>query len=93
MHFRWEDSIKINFRETGCDGADWIQLFQDTVLCLHFVITVNDLSDPIKASHFLISWAATNFSRKIPYYGVSRSVGRSVSQSVSQLYLICVQLY
>jgi hypothetical protein len=28
---RWEDNIKIYFREIGIDGANWIQLAQDRV--------------------------------------------------------------
>jgi hypothetical protein len=28
---RWEDNIKMNFRETRIDGAKWIRLAQDTV--------------------------------------------------------------
>jgi hypothetical protein len=27
--FRWVDNIKINLRETGWDGMDWIDLAQD----------------------------------------------------------------
>jgi hypothetical protein len=27
---RWVDNIKIDFRETGWDGVDWIDLAQDT---------------------------------------------------------------
>jgi hypothetical protein len=27
---RWEDNIKIDLREIGIDGANWIQLAQDT---------------------------------------------------------------
>jgi hypothetical protein len=26
---RWEDSIKIDLREIGCGGMDWIDLAQD----------------------------------------------------------------
>ena len=26
---RWEDNIKIHFREVGCGGMDWIELAQD----------------------------------------------------------------
>jgi hypothetical protein len=26
---RWEDGIKMNLRETGCKGVEWIQLAQD----------------------------------------------------------------
>jgi hypothetical protein len=28
---RWEDNIKMDFRETGIDGANWIHLAQDRV--------------------------------------------------------------
>jgi hypothetical protein len=28
---RWEDNIKINLRETGCEGVDLIQLALDRV--------------------------------------------------------------
>jgi hypothetical protein len=26
---RWVDNIKIDLKETGCDGMDWIDLAQD----------------------------------------------------------------
>jgi hypothetical protein len=26
---RWEDNIKMDLREVGCGGADWINLAQD----------------------------------------------------------------
>jgi hypothetical protein len=28
---RWEDNIKMDLREIGIDGANWIQLTQDRV--------------------------------------------------------------
>jgi hypothetical protein len=28
---RWDDNIKMVFREIGIDGANWIQLVQDRV--------------------------------------------------------------
>jgi hypothetical protein len=28
---RWEDNIKLDLRETGIDGANWIWLAQDRV--------------------------------------------------------------
>jgi hypothetical protein len=28
---RWKDGIKINLREIGCGGVEWIHLAQDTV--------------------------------------------------------------
>jgi len=26
---RWEDNIKIDLQEVGCEGMDWIELVQD----------------------------------------------------------------
>ena len=26
---RWEDNIKMNFSEVGCEGVNWIELAQD----------------------------------------------------------------
>ena len=26
---RWEDNIKMDLQEVGCEGADWIELAQD----------------------------------------------------------------
>jgi hypothetical protein len=30
---RWKDNIKMDLRETGIDGANWIRLTQDRVQC------------------------------------------------------------
>lgn len=38
-----EDSIKMKFKETGCDGVDWIHVFHDKDRWLSFVNTVMDL--------------------------------------------------
>jgi hypothetical protein len=43
---RWEDNIKMDFGETGIDGANWIRLAQDTVQWLTFVSTVMNLQVP-----------------------------------------------
>jgi hypothetical protein len=37
---RWVDNIKLDFRELGIDGANWIQLAQDRVQWRAFVNTV-----------------------------------------------------
>jgi hypothetical protein len=37
---KWEDNIKMDLREIGIDGANWIQLAQNGVQCLGFVNTV-----------------------------------------------------
>jgi hypothetical protein len=40
---RWEDNIKMNFREIVIDGANWILLAQDRVQWRAFVDTVMNL--------------------------------------------------
>jgi hypothetical protein len=40
---RWEDNIKMDLRETGIDGADWIRLALDRVQWRAFVNTVMNL--------------------------------------------------
>jgi hypothetical protein len=42
----WEDNIKIDLREIGIDGVDWIQLAQDRVQWQAFVSMVMDLRVP-----------------------------------------------
>jgi hypothetical protein len=37
---RWEDNIKMDLRERGIDGANWIQLAQDRVQWRAFVSMV-----------------------------------------------------
>jgi hypothetical protein len=43
---RWEDRIKLDLREIGIDGANWIQLAQDRVEWRAFVNTVINLRVP-----------------------------------------------
>jgi hypothetical protein len=43
---RWEDNIKLDLRETGIDGANWIKLSQDRVHWRAFVNTVMNLPVP-----------------------------------------------
>jgi hypothetical protein len=40
---RWEDNIKLDLRETGIDGVNWIRLAQDTVQWRAFVNMVMNL--------------------------------------------------
>jgi hypothetical protein len=42
----WEDNIKMDLRETGIDGANWIRLAQDRVRWRAFVSTVMNLWVP-----------------------------------------------
>jgi hypothetical protein len=43
---RWEDNIKLDLREIGIDGANWIRLAQDRVQWRAFVNTVMNLRVP-----------------------------------------------
>jgi hypothetical protein len=40
---RWEDNIKMDLRETGIDGVNWMQLAQDRVQWRDCVNTVTNL--------------------------------------------------
>jgi hypothetical protein len=42
----WEDNIRMDLKETGIDGANWIQLVQDRVQWRSFVSTVINLRVP-----------------------------------------------
>jgi hypothetical protein len=43
---RWEDNIKLDLREIGIDGANWIRLARDRVQWRTFVNTVMKLRVP-----------------------------------------------
>jgi hypothetical protein len=43
---RWGDNIKMDLREIGIDGANWIQLAQDRVQWRAFVNTEMNLRVP-----------------------------------------------
>jgi hypothetical protein len=43
---RWEDNIKLDVREIGIDGTNWIRLAQDRVHWRAFVSTVMNLLVP-----------------------------------------------
>jgi transcription termination factor 2 len=43
---RWEDNIKLDLREMGVDGANWIQLAQDRVQWWAFVSRIINLRVP-----------------------------------------------
>jgi hypothetical protein len=43
---RWEDNIKMDLREIGIDGTNWIRLAQDNVRCRAFLCIVMNLRVP-----------------------------------------------
>jgi hypothetical protein len=52
---RWEDNIKMNFRDIGIDGANWIRLAQDRVQWRAFVNTVMNFRVPQESRIFFNS--------------------------------------
>jgi hypothetical protein len=48
---KWEDNIKLDLREIGIDGANWIQLAQNRVQC--FCEHGNEPSGSVKKGYFL----------------------------------------
>jgi hypothetical protein len=50
---RWEDNSKLDLREIGIDGANWIQLIQDRVQWRTSVNTVMNLRVPQRKQDFL----------------------------------------
>jgi hypothetical protein len=43
---RWEDNIKMDLREVGCGGADWVDLAQDRDRWRALLYTVMNLRVP-----------------------------------------------
>jgi len=51
---RWEVNIKLDLREIGINGVNWIQLGQEGVQWQAFVNMVMNLLSSIKEGYFLI---------------------------------------
>jgi hypothetical protein len=49
---RWEDNIKMDLREIGIDGANWIRLAQDRFQWRAFVNMVMNLRVPLESRIF-----------------------------------------
>jgi hypothetical protein len=52
---RWEDNIKMDLQEVGCEGMDWIDLAQDRDSRWALVNAVPSLRVPLNAENFLTS--------------------------------------
>jgi hypothetical protein len=52
---RWEDNIKMDLREIGIDGANWIKLAQDRVQWRALVNMVMNLRDPLESRIFFLT--------------------------------------
>jgi hypothetical protein len=60
----WEDNIKIDLRELGWGGMDWILLARDREQWRALVNTVMNLRVPLNVGKYLSSRATGSFSRK-----------------------------
>ena len=58
---RWEDNIKMDLQEVGCEGMDWIELAQYTDRWRALVNAVMNLRVPLNARNFLSSWEPGRF--------------------------------
>jgi hypothetical protein len=61
---RWVDDIKMDLREIGWDGRDWIVLAQDRDQWRALVNTVMNLRVPYIAGNFLNGCTIGSFSRR-----------------------------
>jgi hypothetical protein len=68
---RWEDNIKMDLREMGWGGMDWIDLAQDRDQWRALVNTVMNLWVPLNVGKFLSGCATCGFSRRTQLHGVS----------------------
>jgi hypothetical protein len=59
---RWVDNIKMNLREIGWDGMDWIELAQDRDQWRAFVNTVMYIRVPYNSGKFLSGYTIGSFS-------------------------------
>jgi hypothetical protein len=66
-----EDNIKIDLKEMGWEGVNWIHLAQDIDQWWVLLDTVMNLQLPYYAGNFLSSETTVSFSRKTRFHGIS----------------------
>jgi hypothetical protein len=67
---RWEDNIKMDLKEVGCGGMDWIELTQGGNRWRATVNAVINLRVPYNVGNFFTSVELGSFSRRTVLHGV-----------------------
>ena len=70
---RWEDNIKMDLREVGWGGMDWINVAQDRDRQRGVVNTARNLRVPQNAGNFF-SFGSSSFSGRTLLHGFSYKV-------------------
>ena len=73
---RWEDNIKKNPPEVGCEGMDWNDVSQDRDRWRALVNAVMKLRVTLNAGNFLTGLELVSFSRRTLLRGVSKEYFR-----------------
>jgi hypothetical protein len=58
---KWENNIKINHQELGCEVMDWTELAKDRDRCRVFVNAIMKLRVPCNAGNFMKSLKLVTF--------------------------------
>jgi hypothetical protein len=65
---RWVDNIKMDLREIGWNGRDWIDLAQDRDQWRAYVNAVMNLRVPLNTAKFLSGCTIGGFSRRAQFH-------------------------
>ena len=69
---KWEDNIKMNLQEVGCEGMGWIYVAQHWDRWRTLVSAVMNLWVPQNAGKLLTSCEPVSFSRRTVLRGLSK---------------------
>jgi hypothetical protein len=92
---RWVNSIKMDLREIGLGGMDWIDLVQDKDPGRVLVNTVMNFRVPQNVGKFLSSCTTSGFSKRVQLHEISyvTNVSLLVTQLVNLNTCHCLNLY